>query len=151
MSVDQTAPKRAGPGRELIRASPGLGSLLATDALATLAELASVVVLTWWMPDARRGVGHRHLRDRAGGNDACRGSRCLPLGRSHDKTVQIRLGLAGIAWVNLGLAWCSTHPFALLPVMAFVLAKVRMATLGTTRASSSDDTDAARTQRQTNA
>lgn len=110
--------------RDLFRQSPGLTALLATDALATLAELAAAVVVPWWITTL-------------GGTSAIAAygialavatlvvvPAVSPFGDRFCKATQMRNGLAGLAAVSFALAWCSTRPFALLPVIAFVLAKV---------------------------
>jgi MFS family permease len=124
MSADQKALRNQTPWRELFRASPGLGGLLATDALATLAELAAAVVVPWWITTLGGTSTIAAYGIAMAGATLVVVPAVSPFGDRFCKATQMRNGLAGLAVVSFALAWCSTRQFALLPVIAFVLAKV---------------------------
>jgi MFS family permease len=124
VSADQKAQRNQAPWRELFRDSPGLGSVLVTDALATLAELASAVVVPWWITTLGGTAAIAAYGIALAAATLIVVPAVSPFGDRFCKASQMRNGLAGLAVVSFALAWCSTRTFALLPVMALVLAKV---------------------------
>lgn len=112
------------PWRDLFRISPGLAGLLVTDALATLAELAAAVVVPWWITTLGGTSAIAAYGIALAGATLVAVPAVSPIGDRFCKATQMCNGLAGLALVLFALTWCSTRPFALLPVIAFGLAKV---------------------------
>jgi len=108
----------------LFAASPGLGGLLATDALVTLAELATAVVLPWWVATQGGTAAIAAYAIAVAATTLVAVLVASPLGDRFCKTTQMRFGLAGLCLALLALAGCASRPFALLPVLAFVVLKV---------------------------
>jgi hypothetical protein len=106
--------------RELLRTSPGLIGLLATDALVTVAELAAAVVIPWWIANRGGTAAMATYAIVLAATTLVVVLAVSPLGDRYCKAMQMRYGLGGVALVLAGLAWCATRPFALLPVLGLV-------------------------------
>lgn len=124
MSIEKKTDMSKAPWRELLRVSPGLGALLVTDTLATLAELAAAVVVPWWITTLGGTSAIAAYGMAFAAATLVVVPAVSPFGDRFCKAMQMRHGLAGLAVVSFAMAWCSTRPFALLPVVALVLAMV---------------------------
>ncbi len=124
MSAVTDTPRTEAPWRTLFRAAPGLGGLLATDALAMLAELAAAVVVPWWITTLGGTSAIAAYGMALAAATLVVVPAVAPFGDRFCKATQMRNGLMALAIVFFAMAWCATRPFALLPVMAFVFAKV---------------------------
>lgn len=112
------------PSRDLLGASPGLAGFLAADAIATLSELAACVVIPWWITTQ----GGMHAIAAYGITLSAATLIAVPavspFGDRFCKATQMCWGLGGLAAAFLALAWCSTQPFALVPVLFLIVARV---------------------------
>ena len=108
----------------MFRESPGLTGLLAADALSTMAELAACVVIPWWIT-TQGGIS----AIAAYGITFAMATLIVvpavsPFGDRFCKAAQMRYGLAGVTASSFAFAWYSTQPFALVPVLVIVVARV---------------------------
>lgn len=112
------------PLRELLGASPGLAGFLAADSFATLSELAAGVAIPWWITKQ----GGMHAIAAYGMTLAAATLVTVPavspFGDRFCKATQMLWGLVGLSAASLALAWCSTLPFALMPVLFLIVARV---------------------------
>jgi MFS family permease len=112
------------PWGDLLAASPGLAGFLTADAFATLSELAANVVIPWWV--TKQGGVHAIA---AYGMTLAAATLVVvpvvaPFGDRFCKATQMLWGLVGLAVAFLALAWFSTQPFALVPVLGLIVARV---------------------------
>jgi len=120
LKMRHALPRFATAQRELLRTSPGLIGLLATDALITVAELAAAVLVPWWIASLGGTMAMATYAIVLAATTLVVVVAVSPLGDHYCKAMQMRYGLGGVALVLAGLAWCATRPFALLPVLGLV-------------------------------